>query len=40
MNVICPLCSDSMYGGMTLVRHLHDRHDLNYQVANEMVDDL
>jgi len=40
MNVRCPLCNVSMYGGMTLVRHLHDNHDVNYQAGNEMVDRL
>lgn len=29
-----------MYGGMTLVRHLYDAHDVNYQAGNEMVDRL
>lgn len=40
MNVRCPICNVGMYGGMTLVRHLYDRHDVNYQTGNDMVDRL
>lgn len=34
----CPLCNLRMQGGMTLVRHLIDRHTVDHQAANDMVD--
>ena len=36
----CPLCQRRCAGGCTLVRHLHDDHEINYNLANTLVDDL
>lgn len=36
----CPICAESIYGGMSLVRHLYDDHFIDYDKGNEMVDNL
>jgi len=40
MTPPCPICSEYVNGGMTLVRHLCNNHGLTTEKANDVVDDL
>ena len=40
MTPPCPVCGENIFGGMSLVRHLHDNHFIDYEKGNEMVDNL
>lgn len=39
-DLSCPFCKEEMFGGCTLVRHFHDKHDILYDKANDLVDQL
>jgi len=36
----CPICEQCVDGGMTLVRHLYEKHFYTHEEANSIVDDL
>ena len=40
MTIFCPKCFQPNDGGMTLVRHLHDAHQISYDDANKIVDHI